>query len=81
MITINAKDYTTEQLKYLVDGLCFTQAKFLRGTKYCMYHLCTKDDCKAYEICTDIGNTLHYLREEIKKREAFESYQNTQENE
>ena len=78
MITISTRCYTTEQLKYIVSGLCLTQERIFKSAK-CEYMETCIPVCKAYAICTDINNTLYYLNRKIKEREALELHRNTQE--
>lgn len=78
MITISTRDYTTEQLKYIVSGLCLTQERIFKSAE-CEYMETCVPVCKAYAICTDINNTLYYLNRKIKEREALELPRNTQE--
>lgn len=76
MITISTGDYTTEQLKHLVSGLCLTQERIFKSVE-CEYMETCIPVCKAYAICTDINNTIVYLNKRIRER-AFK--QNEKEN-
>ena len=78
MITISTRDYTTEQLKYLADGLCYAAKRIFDSPECQKYADCTTD-CKAYAICSDIGNTRLYIWKKIKEREALELHRDTQE--
>ena len=78
MITISTRNYTTEQLKHLVTGLCLTQERIFKSVG-CKYMETCIPVCKAYAICTDINNTLYYLNKKIKERESLELHRNTQE--
>lgn len=78
MITISTRDYTTEQLKHLVSGLCLTQEKIFKSVE-CEYMETCAPVCKAYVICTDVNNTLYYLNRKIKERESLELHRDTQE--
>ena len=72
MITISTRDYTTEQLKDLAEGLAYAEKRIICNSECEKYTDCSTD-CKAYAICTDINNTLYYLNRKIKEREALES--------
>ena len=72
MITISTRDYTTEQLKYIVSGLCLTQERIFKSSE-CEYMETCIPVCKAYAICTDVSNTLCYPKRKLKEREALES--------
>lgn len=74
MITIDAKDYTTEQLKNLAYGLSCAQDNILKS-KDCRYSTKCTTSCRAYVICTDLSNTLRYLCKKIEEREALELHQ------
>lgn len=78
MITISTRDYTTEQLKYLADGLCLTQERIFKSVE-CEYMETCQPVCKSYAICTDVNNTLTYLSKKIKERESLELHRDTQE--
>ena len=72
MITISTRDYTTEQLKYILSGLCLTQERIFKSVECEFVETCTPV-CKAYAICTDVNSTLYYLSRKIMEREALES--------
>ena len=72
MITISIRNYTTEQLKFLINGLRVAQSELIDSIE-CRYDPFCATGCKGYAICTDISNTLYYLRKKIKEREALES--------
>lgn len=72
MITISTRNYTTEQLKHIVSGLCLTQERIFKSVE-CDYMETCPPVCKAYAICADVSSTLHYLNRKIKEREALES--------
>lgn len=72
MITISTRDYTTEQIKHIVRGLCLTQERILKSVE-CEYTETCTPVCKAYATCTDVNNTLYYLNKKIKERETLES--------
>ena len=72
MITISTRDYTTEQLKDLLGGLCLTQERIFKSVE-CEYTETCTPVCKAYAICTDVNNTLSFLIKKIREREALES--------
>ena len=78
MITISTQDYTTDQIKHIVSGLCLTQERIFKSVE-CEYMETCTPVCKAYAICTDINNTLYYLNRKIKEREALEIHRDTQE--
>lgn len=78
MITISTRNYTTEQLKHIVSGLCHTQQRIFKSAK-CEYMETCTPVCKAYAICTDVNNTLYYLSRKIKEREALGLHRDTQE--
>ena len=78
MIKISTRDYTTEQLKHLVSGLCLTQERIFKRVEWEYMETCTPV-CKAYAVCTDVNNTLYYLNRKIKEREALELHRDTQE--
>lgn len=71
MITISTEDYTTEQLKDLLDALVVVEDKILERyeCKHCMF--CNRE-CKGYAIRTDLFNAWSYLYKKIGEREAFE---------
>ena len=72
MITISTRDYTTEQLKDLADGL-FYAANQIFDNQECEKHEDCTTDCKAYAICHDLDCTRQYIWKKIKEREALES--------
>ena len=78
MITISTRDYTTEQLKDLAEGL-FYAAKRIYESPECQKHVDCTTDCKAYAICHDIGNTIEYIWKKIRERETLELHRDTQE--
>lgn len=78
MITIRTRDYTTEQLKYLLDGLEYASKRIFESPECEEQADCTTD-CKAYAICSDLCNTGQYICKKIKERETLELHRNTQE--
>lgn len=78
MITISTRDYTTEQLKYLAEGLSYS-VNLIFDSPECKKHAVCTTDCKAYAICHDIGNTREYILKKIKERETLELHRDTQE--
>lgn len=78
MITIRTRDYSTEQLRYLAEGL-FYAANRVFDNPECQKHADCTTACKSYAICTDIDNTRHYIRKKIEEREALELHRDTQE--
>ena len=72
MITISTRDYTTEQLKDLADGLFYTVNRIFDSLE-CQKHADCTTDCKAYAICHDLNSTRYYIWKKIKEREALES--------
>lgn len=72
MITISTRDYTTEQLRYLAEGLSYAANRIFDSPECQKYSDCTTA-CKAYAICHDIGNTRQYIWKKIREREALES--------
>ena len=72
MITISTRDYTTEQLKYLTEGLSYATNKIFDSSK-CEEHTNCTTDCKAYAICRDLDSTIQYIWKKIKERETLES--------
>ena len=78
MITISTRDYTTEQLRYLAEGLSYAANRIFGSPECQKYAHCTTY-CKAYAICNDIGNTRQYILKKIKEREALELHRDTQE--
>lgn len=78
MITISTRDYTTEQLKYLAEGLSYVANRIFDSPECQKYSDCTTA-CKAYAICRDICNTRLYILKKRKEREALELHRDTQE--
>lgn len=78
MITIRTRDYTTEQLRYLAEGLVCA-AKLIFDSPECEKHADCTTDCKAYAICSDLKNTGLYIWKKIKERETLELHRDTQE--
>ena len=78
MITISTRCYTTEQLKYLAEGLVYASSLIFDSPECQKCADCTTA-CKAYALCTDVNNTLSYLSKKIKEREALELHRDTQE--
>ena len=78
MITISTRHYTTEQLKYLADGL-FYAANRIFDSPDCEKQADCTTDCKAYEICSNLCSTSEYILKKIKEREALEIHRDTQE--
>lgn len=72
MITISTRDYTTEQLKYLLGGLGYA-SKIIFESPECKENANCTTDCKAYAICNDLDSTRLYICKKIKEREALES--------
>ena len=72
MITISTRCYTTEQLKYLAEGL-FCAANLIFDSQDCEKQADCTTDCKAYAICHDLASTRQYIWKKIKEREALES--------
>ena len=72
MITISTRDYTTEQLKDLAEGLTYAVNRIICNSECGKYTECTTD-CKAYAICHDLGSTRQYIWKKIKERESLES--------
>lgn len=70
MITISTRDYTTEQLKDLSEGLAYAEIRIICNSECEKYTDCSTD-CKAYAICHDLGSTRLYLWKKIKEREAL----------
>lgn len=79
MITISTQNYTTEQLKYLEDGLSYVANLIFDSPECQKYSDCTTD-CKAYAICRDLVSAIEYLCKKLKEREALELHRDTQEN-
>lgn len=80
MITISTRDYTTEQLKYLAEGLSYAANRIFDSPECKEYVDCTTD-CKAYAICRDLASAGQYVLKKIKEREALELHRDTQESE
>ena len=78
MITISTRDYTTQQLRYLVGGLSYAAYRIFDSPE-CEEHTDCTTDCKAYAICHDLDSTREYICKKIKEREALELHRNTQE--
>lgn len=78
MITISTRDYTTEQLRDLAEGLFYVANRIFDSPECQKYADCTTA-CKAYAICHDIGNTRQYTWKRIWEREALELHRDTQE--
>ena len=78
MITISTRDYTTEQLKDLAEGLFYAANRLFDSPECKKYVDCTTD-CKAYAICRDIDNAREYIWKKIKERESLELHRDTQE--
>lgn len=78
MITIRTRDYTTEQLKYLEEGLSYASRLIVYSSECQKYSDCTTA-CKDYAICNDLFNTWRYLCKKIKERESLELHRDMQE--
>lgn len=78
MITISIRDYPTEQLKDLLEGLSYA-SRLIFDSPECQKHVDCTTDCKAYAICHDIGSTRLYIWKKIKEREILELHRDTQE--
>ena len=78
MITISTRDYTTEQLKYIAEGLFYVASRIFDSPE-CQKHEDCTTDCKAYAICSDLSRARQYIWEKIKERESLELHRNTQE--
>ena len=78
MITISTRDYTTEQLKYLTEGLSYATNK-IYGSSECEEHADCTTDCNAYAICRDLNSARQYIWKKIWEREALELHRDTQE--
>ena len=72
MITISTRDYTAEQLRYLLKGLTYASRLIYESPECQKYEDCTTA-CKAYAICHDIDRTRKYIWKKIREREALES--------
>ena len=80
MITISTRDYTTEQLRYLAEGLYYAANRIFDSPE-CQKHEDCTTDCKAYAICHDLGSTRQYIWKKIREREALELHRDTQKSE
>ena len=78
MITISTRCYTTEQLKYLTEGLSYAENKIIDSSE-CKQHTDCKTGCKAYAICHDLDSTRQYIWKKIWERESLEIHRDTQE--
>ena len=78
MITISTRNYTTEQLRDLAEGLFYAANRIYDSPECQKYADCTTA-CKAHAICHDIDNTRQYIWKKIREREAFELHRATQE--
>lgn len=78
MITISTRNYTTEQLKYLEEGLFYASNRIFISPE-CQKHADCTTDCEAYAICHDIDSTRQYIYKKIKERESLELHRDTQE--
>lgn len=78
MITIITRDYTTDQLKDLLEGLSYASSRIFDSPE-CKEHAVCTTACKGYAICTDLGSTRLYLWKKIKERESLELPRDTQE--
>ena len=78
MITISTRCYTTEQLRYLAEGL-FYAANLIFDSPECEKHADCTTGCKAYAICHDLGSTRQYIWKKIRERESLELHRDTQE--
>lgn len=78
MITISTRNYTTEQLKDLAEGL-FYAANLIFDSPECQKYSDCTTACKDYEICNDLFNTWSYLCKKIKERESLELHRDTRE--
>lgn len=78
MITISTRCYTTEQLKYFVEGLSYAVYRIFDSPE-CKQHTDCKTGCKAYAICHDLDSARQYILKKIKERESLELHRDTQE--
>ena len=78
MITISTRDYTTDQLKDLAEGLSYALNRIFDSPE-CKLHTDCKTGCKAYVICHDLCSAREYILKKIKEREALELHRDTQE--
>ena len=72
MITISTRCYTTEQLRYLAEGLSYSM-DIIFDSPECRQHTVCKTGCKSYAICHDLYSARQYILKKIKEREALES--------
>ena len=72
MITISTRCYTTEQLRYLAEGLSYSM-DIIFDSSECRQHTVCKTGCKSYAICHDLYSARQYILKKIKEREALES--------
>ena len=72
MITISTRNYSTEQLKYLAEGLSYV-ANLMFDSPECQKCIDCTSACKARALCHDLGSTRQYILKKIKEREALES--------
>ena len=77
MITISTRHYTTEQLKYLVEGLSYAANRIFDSPE-CQKHADCTTACKAYAICNDLDSTRQYIWKKIRERESLELHRDTQ---
>ena len=78
MITISTRCYTTEQLKYLTEGLSYAENKIIDSSE-CEKHADCTTGCKSYAICHDLESTRQYIWKKIWERESLELHRDTQE--
>lgn len=78
MITISTRDYTTEQLKDLVEGLSYAVNRIFYSPE-CKLHTDCHTGCKAYAICHDLCSAREYILKKIKERETLELHRDTKE--
>lgn len=78
MITISIRDYTTEQLKYLIEGLSYAANRIFDSPECKEQADCTTA-CKAYAICHDLDSAREYIWKKIRERETLELHRDTQE--
>lgn len=78
MITISTRDYTTEQLKYLLGGLEYASKRIFESPE-CEENANCTTGCKAYAICKDLGSTRLYICKKIRERESLELHRDTKE--
>lgn len=77
MITISTRNYATEQLRYLEEGLFYAANRLFASPECQKYADCTTA-CEAYAICHDIDNTRQYIWKKIRERETLELHRDTQ---